>query len=198
MQTGREGTMQTSDRPQSPWINRVEDMARHLQDLRTRSYEGALERKDKEEVFRRAFEITTPVALRVLAEVNAGYLDGAGQSSMNRPASDGKDGLIGSWSLTWPLLEKETDRLTGLPLPPVRLTAVFPIDWTHGHLALLNVSPPGDIAFAWPFQVTDPADAERQELILWAIAEAELHERVFRAESNWRVLPDGLRPSRGE
>jgi hypothetical protein len=188
--------MQTSPRPQSVWIHRVEDMARHLDDLRTRGYEGALDRKDKEVVFRRAFDLTTPVALRVLEQVNTGYLQGAGRIAANRPESDGKDGLLASWSLTWPLLEKDIDRLTGLPLPPVRLAAVFPIDWTHGHLALLNVSPPGSVAFAWPFQVTDAADAERQEVILWAIAEAELHERVFRAESNWRVLPQELQPSR--
>ena len=188
--------MHTSDRPQSPWISRVEDMARHLQDLRSRGYEGALERKDKEEVFRRAFELTTPIAVRVLEEVNAGYLAGAGRIATNGPTSDHHDGLIGSWSITWPLLEGDIDRLTGLPLPPVRLAAVFPIEWTHGHLAMLNISPPGGVAFAWPFQVKDAADAERQEPILWAMAEAELHERVFRAESNWRVLPEELKPSR--
>ena len=188
--------MKASDGFSSPWTDRVEDMARHLQDLRTRGYEGALVRPDKEQVFRRAFDLTTPVAARVLDEVSASYLAHAGRVSINYPATDGREGLIGSWTLTWPLLDNEIDRLTGLPLPPVRLAAVFPIEWTHGHLALLNISPPGDVAFAWPFQVKDDADAERQEVILWAMAEAELHERIFRAESNWRVLPESLRPIR--
>ncbi len=187
--------MQTSNTLQSPWIHRVEDMARHLRDLRSRGYEGALDRKDKEAVFQRAFRLTTPIAVRVLEEVNAGYLEGAGRVTTNSPTSDGNDGLIGSWTLSWPLLEADIDRLTGSPLPPVRLAAVFPIEWTHGHLALLNIPLPNSVAFAWPFQVSDVADAERQELILWSMAEAELHERVFRAQSNWRVLPEGLESS---
>ena len=34
-------------------------------------------------------------------------------------------------------------------------------------------------------------DAERQEPILWAIAEAEVHERTFAADLNWRLLQFG-------
>ncbi len=39
----------------------------------------------------------------------------------------------------------------------------------------------------WPCQVIDDADAERQEPILRAIVESELHQRIF--QGTWRVIP---------
>jgi hypothetical protein len=147
-------------------------------------------------VYRSAFELTTPVALEVLHLVNQSYLAGSGQTKVRAPHSDGKDGLAGSWDLTWPLLEASLDRITSKPMPPIRLASIFPADFSHGHLALLAAEPPYEPVAAWPFQVTNSADASRQLLILWAMAEAELHERVFRADGNWRVLPATLRPPR--
>jgi hypothetical protein len=43
--------------------------------------------------------------------------------------------------------------------------------------------------------VLDAADAERQELIVRAIVEAELHERIF--EGTWRIIPSSASESHG-
>ena len=171
------------------WLARAEDTVRHLVDLRTRTYEGAEERGSREAVFRRAFALTTPVALRVLDAINRGVLEGTGSATVGEPDEDGAGGLSGRWEITWPLLEETVDRFSGVAMPSVRIAAIYPIDFSHGHLAVLRAVEPRDPLLAWPFQVTTEMDAERQEAILWTIAEGEVHERVFRAAVNWRVLP---------
>lgn len=176
------------------WLARAEDTARHLVDLSTRTYEGAEERASREIVFRRAFSLTTPVALRILGALNQGVLDGTGRTAIHDPEPDGGGGIWGRWEITWPLLERSIDRLTSVAMPPVRIAAIFPIDFSHGHIAVLRAADPHEPLIAWPFQVTTEADAERQEAILWAIAEGEVHERVFRADVNWQVLPRPVVP----
>ena len=54
---------------------------------------------------------------------------------------------------------------------------------------LFGLYPPvrGAVAGMWTCQVTGAADAERQEPILRAIIECELHERIF--QGTWRVVP---------
>ena len=173
---------------------RREDWLRHVKDLVTQSYEGASERAAREDVFRRAFELTTPVATRVLEAVDGLYLGGGGTISATEPAADGDGGLLGSWDLTWPALERARSRFTGAPLPPVQLFAMFPRGFTHPHLALFDLGPPRRVVASWPMQVTSPADAERQEVVLWGIAEAEVHERTFAADLNWRLLRLDGRP----
>lgn len=168
---------------------RVRDMQRHIDDLSRGAYEHALERADKDAVFARAFELATPVALRVLERLDRLYLGGTGAVSITPVGSDGAGGLIGSWNLTWPLLEASVHRLDDQPMPPVQITAMFPEDFSHGHVSLYSILPPRRAVASWPFQVVDAADAERQEAIFWAIAEGDLHERVFAADVNWRVLP---------
>jgi hypothetical protein len=66
---------------------------------------------------------------------------------------------------------------------------MFPHDFTHGHLALFDLGTPRRWVACWPLQVTGSGDADRQTMILWAIAEAELHERTFSGDLNWRLLP---------
>ncbi|HUC15330.1 MAG TPA: hypothetical protein VMS00_12830 [Acidimicrobiales bacterium] len=171
------------------WQRRVKDYSRHVADLRHRTYEGASDRKAKEETFLRAFELTTPLALRVLEDLSNWYLAGTGSTQTNLPSPDGRDGLVGSWAASWPLLEQDRDRTTGRELPPVAICVVFPIDWTHPHLALMGGGVP---AFAWPFQVASPEDVARQEPVLRVMAEAELHDRIYCARSNWAVLPEGF------
>jgi hypothetical protein len=171
------------------WHGRVEDYARHVTDLRQRGYEGALDRDAKEVAFVRAFEVTTPLALQVLDDLSDWYLCGTGTTSTDNPRRDESGGLKGCWSLSWPLLETDRDRMTGEELPPVRLRAIFPIDWTHPHLALIG---PHEDVFAWPFQVVSYGDATRQEAVLRVIAEAEMHDRIYCAVSNWAVLPEGF------
>src|SRR5439155_9754527 len=168
---------------------RRSDWPRHVRDLVTRTYEGASERSAREEIYRRAFELTTPVAVRVLERIDAVYLGGTGTVSVSDPRDDGEGGLVASWDLTWPLLEQARSRFSGEPLPPVQLFAMFPRDFTHPHLALFDIGRPRRWIACWPFQVTSPDDAERQEVVLWTIAEAEVHDRTFVGDLNWRLLP---------
>src|SRR5207247_2076659 len=119
---------------------RRSDWARHIQDLVTGSYEGAAERSAREDVFRRAFELTSPVALKALERIDEVYLGGTGAISATPPEpEDEGGGLLGSWNLTWPLLEEARNRFTNEPLPPVQIFAMFPQDFTHGHLALFDI-----------------------------------------------------------
>jgi hypothetical protein len=37
-------------------------------------------------------------------------------------------------------------------------------------------------------QITSPDDAEQHRPVLWAIAAAEVHDRIY--QSSWRVVPD--------
>lgn len=177
------------------WQARVQDWKRHVHDLQTQSYEGAASRAEREEVFRRAFDLATPVAVKVLDELNVWYLESTGCVSVHPPGADGEGGLIGAWQLAWPALLAAKSRFTGAPLEPIALTAIFPLTpshglpWTHPHLALLRAALPIKIAAAWPFQVTSEADAQRQEPILRVLAEAEMHERTFEGDVNWRILP---------
>jgi len=188
---------------------RREDWRRHVADLRTRTYEGAEERPAREEIFREAFALVTPVAVRVLEALDAAYLGGRGTIDTSPPrhvaASAGLTGagrqpvagLVGSWSLTWPQLEQARSRLTGLPMPPVEIFAMFPDDFTHPHLALFDLGPPRRWIACWPLQVRSPDEAERQEPILAAIAEGEMHERTFEGDLNWRLLDVGDSPEAG-
>lgn len=181
---------------------RREDWRRHVVDLQTRSYDGASGRAECEAVFLRAFELTTPVALDVLESLAAAYLGGEAVTSVTSPRAVSADalmgadrmpagGLLGSWNLTWPALERARDRLTGEPFPPVQIFAMYPIDFTHAHLALFDIGAPRTWIACWPFQVTSAGDAERQERTLSAIAEADMHERTFASDLNWRLLEIG-------
>jgi len=193
----------------STFAARREDWRRHVVDLQTRPSEGAEERAAREEIFREAFDLTTPVAVRVLKALDQAYLGGRGtiDTTLPRhvPASDGLTGaerqpvtgLVGSWSLTWPELRQARSRLTGLPMPPVQIFAMFPDDFTHPHLALFDLGPPRRWIACWPLEVRAPAEAGRQEPILAAIAEGEMHERTFEGDLNWRLLDLGESPEAG-
>lgn len=168
-------------------------------DLQTGGYEGAESRADKEQLFRQAFDLTTPLALEALQALARAYLDDEHRTwvtlprTVDEPALDGAQrtpagGLLGSWNLSWPSLEQARHRLTGAPLPPVQIFAMFPVDFTHPHLALFDIVPPRTWIACWPFQVTSVEDARRQEPTLAAIAEADLHERTFAGDLNWRLL----------
>lgn len=178
---------------------RREDWNRHVADLQTRTYDGAEGRAAAEAVFLRAFQLTTPVALDVLQSLADTYLGVEAAVSVTVPAEvaprelDGAQrtpagGLLGSWNLTWPALERSKRRLGGGPLPPIQIFAMYPVDFTHAHLALFDLSEPRNWIACWPLQVTTPEDAARQEPTLAAIAEAEMHERTFAADLNWRLL----------
>jgi hypothetical protein len=159
---------------------RVEDLFRHLEDLRTRTYEGAEPREAREAVFRRAVELIDPVVRRVLQEANVGFLRGRGEIDHEPVHDDGAGGTVASWSLSWPEQRDAENVRGGERVGPVQVVAWFMAGFNHPHLR-------GSQAGNWPLQVTSQGDAVRQEPIVRAIVEAELHERIF--EGTWRVIP---------
>jgi len=167
----------------SVWIDGIE---RHLEDLRGNAYEGA-SGADRYALYISAFELLTPVALDVLQQVNASLLRGTGDVSLRAPGPDGNGGQIGSWLLTWPELSTSTSRFTGERLHPVTISAVFPAGFTHPHLVAGGpINPRAESLNAWPMQVTSHQDAEQHRAVLWAIATAEVHDRIY--QSSWRVI----------
>jgi hypothetical protein len=168
----------------SVWIDGIE---RHLEDLRENAYEGA-SGGDRQGRYVVAFELLTPVAVDVLQQFNASLLRQTGEVSVRPPGPDGGGGSIGSWLLTWPELSRSTSRFTGERLQPVTISAVFPAGFTHPHLVAGGpVNPRATSLAAWPIQVTSPEDAEQHRPVLWAIATAEVHDRIY--QSTWRVIP---------
>jgi hypothetical protein len=164
-----------------PTAIRADDLLRHLQDLRTGTYEGAKSRSTKEELYRRGIELLTPVAVAVLEEANVLFLQGTGQKQVIGPEDDGSGGLETRFELSWP--EQRAAHVTRghpQPLQPVRIIVNYSQDFLHPHLS-------GSTAGYWPFQITSEADAERQKGILAAIVELELHQRIY--ETDWRILP---------
>ncbi len=160
---------------------RTDDLLRHLQDLRTGTYEGEKSRSAKEEVYRHGIELITSVAVSILEDANTVFLNRRGEVQVIGPEDDGSGGLETRFELSWP--EQRAAWVTRgprQPLEPVRIVVNYSQNFLHPHLA-------GGTAGYWPFQVTSEMDAERQRGILAAIAELELHQRVF--ETDWRILP---------
>ena len=160
---------------------RAQDIRRHLVDLEADAYEGATDRAGREATFQRAVELIGPVVEGVLGEFSDLFLGGTGTVAFAEPDSDGLESV---WSMSWPAQQQATRR-SGVPGPPevgpIKVRAIFPPGWTHGHLG-------GEHVGHWPLQVTTPADAERQRDVIWAIAEAELHEWIFSSASPWQSL----------
>jgi hypothetical protein len=176
------------------WSERKIDYAHHVHDLRTSSYEGAVSRQEREAVFCRAFDLVTPVARRVLAGLNETFLRSSGQIHIVAPERVAEGGLIGSWQMSWPALQRARNRFDQSPLSPVALSAVFPLtatgemQWTHPHFAIQRSCCRDGFACAWPMQVTSHEDACRQEPTLRVMAEAEMHQKTYLSDLNWRIL----------
>jgi hypothetical protein len=120
------------------------------------------------------------VVRRVLDEADRTFLAGTGTIAAGDPDGDA-GGLTASWELSWPEQRSAVPiRGGGDSVGPVTVLAWFGAAFTHPHLA-------GSSVGHWPLQVTGEADAERQEPIVRAIVEAELHQRIF--EAGWRILP---------
>ena len=168
----------------SIWVDGIE---RHLEDLRENAYEGA-SGTGRHARYVAAFELLTPVAVDVLQQVSASLLDGKGEVSVRAPGPDGDGGQIGSWQLSWPELRQSSSRLTGKALLPVSISAIFPAGFTHPHLVAGGpVNPRAASLTAWPMQLMSPEDAEQQRPVLWAIATAQVHDRIY--QSTWHVIP---------
>lgn len=163
------------------WQERTQDFVRHLADLEQGAYEGAQDPAERVAVFDRAVRHLDPVVRDVLNAANRLYLRGTGTISLDDPVGDGREAV---WSLSWPEQRGATRRpaLAGPPeVGPVKIRALFPEGWTHGHLG-------GEHVGHWPLQILGPQDAARQRDVLWAIVEAELHEWIYSAQEPWRQV----------
>jgi hypothetical protein len=158
---------------------RREDIVRHLADLRSRSYEGVRDWPGRVSVFRRAVALLDPVVREVLGEASRDFLAGTGVAHFHE-GEDRDGGVYAHWELTWPRQREAGGSQGRRGVEPVQVMVTFPRGTTHPHLR-------GAAAGMWPCQVTSEADARRQEPIVRAIVEAELHERIF--QGSWEVIP---------
>lgn len=158
--------------------SRAEDVFRHLDDLRTGTCEGNHDWSDRVAYFQRAVDLLEPLVRRVLDETNSVFLDGTGDLS-HHVEEDESGGRLARWDLYWPAQREATARHGGAVLP-IQVMVVFNRGSTHPHWT-------GSTAGMWPCQVVTKADALRQEPIVRAIAEAELHQRIF--EGRWAIVP---------
>jgi hypothetical protein len=158
--------------------SRDQDLRRHLDDLVARRYEGAESWPDRRALFQRAAELLDPLVRRVLAETDETFLESTGEITTREVEHD--DGSVEQrWELSWPRQREATSRHGG-PVDPVQVIAWFRRSFNHPHLR-------GSTAGDWPLQVLTTEDAARQEPIVRAIVEAELHQRIY--EGRWPVLP---------
>lgn len=156
----------------------AKDIFRHLEDLRTRTCEGAAEWSERVAYFERAVELLTPTVRHVLDETDATFLDDTGEAT-HHAGEDRDGGRWARWDLYWPAQRQATSRHGG-PVQPIQVMAIFGRGNTHPHLS-------GTTAGMWPCQVSSEADAARQEPIVRALVEAELHQRIF--EGRWQIIP---------
>jgi hypothetical protein len=164
----------------------IDGLRRHAEDLRSDSYEGA-SGAEREAPYRVAFDFLSIVATGVLGDINELLLRGTGDISIRTPGPDGHGGLIGSWMLSWPALREARSRMTGKAISPVTVSAVWPAGFVHPHLVAGGpVNPRADSLVAWPMQIASAEEAAQQEPLLWAIATAEVHDRIY--QSSWRVI----------
>jgi hypothetical protein len=161
----------------------IDGLRRHAEDLRT----GRTRRHEREAPYRTAFDFLSIVTTGVLGDINELLLRGTGDISIRTPGPDGHGGLIGSWLLSWPALREARSRMTGKALSPVTISAVWPAGFVHPHLVAGGpVNPRAGSLVAWPMQIASAEEAAQQEPLLWAIATAEVHDRIY--QSSWRVI----------
>ncbi len=163
-------------------MTREEDVQRHLQDLVTRTFEGAAGWPERVGLFDRAADLLDPVVRAALGQADELFLDRTGTIERRR-ATPPDGGVAEHWELSWPRQRSAVGR-DGGPVPPVQVIALFRRGFSHPHLR-------GSTAGDWPMQVLDEADAARQAPVVAAIVEAELHQRIF--EGRWGVVPRTVR-----
>jgi hypothetical protein len=195
--------------PFDTYQHRLEDYRRHLVDLRDRTYEGAVERPERESTFTRAVELLSPVVQQVLNEFNRVMLGSTGTVEWRPVHNEGTGGLISLWILSWPLQRVARRRAEGYwerdsePMQPLMLNETAPggvdpivvqtflpqegvVGWLHGHIAGRFHSP----SSMWPLNVVTKEDAQRQAIVIWMIAEGELHRCVYEmSHAPMSILP---------
>src|SRR5712691_8621295 len=100
---------------------RSEDVFRHLEDLRTGTFEGAESREDRVALFRRAVDLLDPVVREVLDETNATFLDGSGQVDHRSVHVDGNGDAVARWELSWPEQRQADNVRPDGGVPPIQV-----------------------------------------------------------------------------
>jgi hypothetical protein len=152
------------------------DLLRHLQDLRSGTYEGAMSRVAKD---RQGIKLLRSVAMEILEEADALLLNVTGNVQMIGPEEDGSGGLVTRFELSWP--KQRAARVKRGPkgaLQPVGIVVNYSQGFLHLHLS-------GSIAGFWQFPSHERGRCRASEGP--AIVELELHQRIF--ETDWRILP---------
>src|SRR5437016_7840652 len=106
-----------------PSTVRADDLLRHLQDLRSGTYEGAMSRGAKEVVYRQGINLLRPVAVEILEEANTLFLNGTGNVQMIGPEEDGSGGLVIRFELSWP--QQRAARVMRGPNGPLRIISTL-------------------------------------------------------------------------
>lgn len=167
--------------PQGHMTQTPADLAsllRHFEDLREHTHghapESAAEgRQEKERIYERSTGLLDPVARNVLEEMNAALLHGTGEVRASGVLRDEEGGLDASWTLSW----AEQQRAG---VGPVRLSARYGARFHHPHLC-------GGTVGHWPLNVFTEEQAAAETGTLRAVAAADLHNLVFRAD--YRIVP---------
>ncbi|MGL5865390.1 MAG: hypothetical protein ACRCYX_05870 [Dermatophilaceae bacterium] len=154
-----------------PWA----ELARHFADLRDGSHGGEESRAGKEAAFVRAVDLLDAPATHVLADMDTHLLHGTGCIRATGPRRGDDGGLVATWLLTWP------EQLAA-HLAPVSVVATFGAGFHHPHLR-------GTTVGEWPLNVDSSEQANELVPTLRAVAGAELHNLVFLAGGDWRIIP---------
>jgi hypothetical protein len=157
----------------------LDALTRHFADLRDGDHFGHTTRAGKETAFAQAVELLDGPARRVLAEFNAHLLLDTGRIEATGLRRDPRGGLVASWQATWP-----AQRDAGLA--PISVIATYGAGFHHPHLRGATVG-------EWPLNVATARHAEELVPVLRAIAGADIHNLVFQAGGDWRIVP-ALRP----
>lgn len=160
-------------------------LRRHFADLRDSSHgEDAFTRAEKEARFLTTVALLDPVARDVLTELDAALLLSTGTLSGSGAVRTPDGGLAAVWALGWPEQKRAG-------VDPIRLIATYGGGFHHPHLR-------GGTVGDWTLNVFDAEQAAAERPVLASIAEAELHNLVFRAD--FRIVPatTAHRPRTGE
>jgi hypothetical protein len=148
---------------------------RHFADLRDGTHGGARSRRDKERVFAAAVPLIDPYARQALGEINADLLLGTGEVAATgvRRSTDG--GIDAAWTLSW-----AEQQAAGIK--PIVIRAYFGLGFAHPHVQ-------GGTVGDWPLNVFDDDQAVAELPTLRAIAAADIHNLVFQAGGDIRIIP---------
>jgi hypothetical protein len=150
-------------------------LLRHFADLRDGTHGGATSRREKERLFTAAVTLLDPDARQALDEINTNLLLDTGESTATGVRRSATGGLDAYWALSWP--EQRVARIE-----PIVIRAYFGVGSPHPHLR-------GGTVGDWPLNVFDEEQAVAELPTLRAIASGEIHNLVFRAGGDYRIIP---------